>query len=29
MAQYDGKAIIPVEEVCRDYFAQTVESAWY
>jgi hypothetical protein len=20
MAQYDGRAVIPVEEVCRDYF---------
>jgi hypothetical protein len=20
MAQYDGKAIIPVEDICRDYF---------
>lgn len=20
MAQYDGKAVIPVEDVCRDYF---------
>lgn len=20
-AQYDGKAVIPVEDVCRDYFA--------
>jgi len=20
MAQYDGKAIIPIDEVCRDYF---------
>jgi hypothetical protein len=21
MAQYDGKAIIPIEQVCRDYFS--------
>jgi len=21
MAQYDGKAIVPVEDVCRDYFS--------
>lgn len=21
MAQYDGKAVIPVEDVCRDYFS--------
>lgn len=21
MAQYDGKAIIPIEHVCRDYFS--------
>ena len=23
MAQYDGKAVIPVEDVCRDYFGTT------
>lgn len=21
MAQYDGKAVIPIDDVCRDYFA--------
>lgn len=21
MAQYDGKAVVPIDEVCRDYFA--------
>lgn len=27
MAQYDGKAVIPVEDICRDYFAPlTVEQ---
>lgn len=27
LAQYDGKAIIPVDSVCRDYFAPlTVEQ---
>jgi hypothetical protein len=27
MAQYDGKAVVPVETVCRDYFAPlTVEQ---
>lgn len=24
MAQYNGRAIIPVEEVCRDYFSHLV-----
>ena len=27
MAQYDGKAVIPVDDVCRDYFRHlTVEK---
>ena len=27
MAQYDGKAVIPVEDICRDYFTHlTVEK---
>lgn len=25
MAQYDGKAIIPVADVCRDYFTHMTE----
>ena len=27
MAQYDGKAVIPIEDICRDYFTHlTVEK---
>ena len=27
MAQYDGKAVIPIEDICRDYFRHlTVEK---
>lgn len=25
MAQYNGQAVIPIEDVCRDYFSLTVE----
>ena len=29
MAQYDGKAIIPIDDVCRDYFFHLTPPSWY
>lgn len=28
MAQYDGKAVIPVEDVCKDYFQHLEPAAF-
>ncbi|WRQ05462.1 hypothetical protein [Ralstonia phage AhaGv] len=29
MAQYDGKAVIPLDDVCRDFFAHLSKEKFY